>query len=148
MLLNQTVIYGLRAMSYLAYYEGKDPIRSQDLAKATCVPSHYLSKIMRRLTAAGIVSAQKGHHGGFQLARPSEKISFADIMNNLDFHFETDQCAFGWDECGTDQPCPLHPFWVDLKEKLQVWAEGSSLKDVVSQQDLPDFTGRCSRHGH
>ena len=63
MYLSRPAEYALRAMTYLARRESTKRIRTRDLAGAVDLPAPFLSKIMRKLTAAGILDAQKGHHG-------------------------------------------------------------------------------------
>ncbi|MBW2295571.1 MAG: Rrf2 family transcriptional regulator, partial [Deltaproteobacteria bacterium] len=68
MVLSQTAEYALRAMAWLATAPTREPVRAKDLSVATGIPSHYLSKVMRRLVLAGLLISQKGQGGGFLLA--------------------------------------------------------------------------------
>ena len=61
MYLNQTVEYGLRAMAQLAVAPNRNRISAEELACLTGIPRHYVSKIMRRLVEAGLVTSLKGH---------------------------------------------------------------------------------------
>ena len=69
--ISQTAEYALRAMSHLARPDAA-AMRAIDLARATQVPVHYLSKVLRRLVDAGLLHSQKGHGGGFVLARRAD----------------------------------------------------------------------------
>lgn len=131
MLLSQTSLYALRAMIELAYSYGELPVRSAELAEKTYVPPHYLSKIMRKLVKHGRVSAQKGHRGGFQLASAPEQITFLDILHAMDLETEEIPCAFGWEQCGSSNPCPLHDYWQQLNQNFLTWAEETTLADVL-----------------
>lgn len=131
MYLSRPAEYALRAMSYLARLDAPGRVRSRDIAAATDIPEPYLAKIMRRLTAAGLLDSQKGHHGGFLLARPPAQISFVDILRAVDFEPTADHCLFGWETCSAENPCPLHPEWSTLKETIEHWAETRTLADVL-----------------
>jgi Rrf2 family protein len=76
MYLSRPAEYGLRAMTYMARMPSSERVRTKDLSDFIDVPSPFLSKIMRKLTAAGILDAKKGHHGGFLLAKPATDIGF------------------------------------------------------------------------
>ncbi len=106
------------------------PIRAQDLSEVTNIPLPYLSKIMRRLVEAGLLRSQKGHGGGFKLAQPLAEVRFVDVLNAIDYAVEPSSCVFGWGQCSSTNPCPLHPFWKNLKDEFTQWAEHYTLADV------------------
>ncbi len=130
MRLTQTAEYALRVMALLAANPPDKPVRAKDLSEETGIPLHYLSKIMRRLVAAGLLNSQKGHGGGFILARPLSEIYFSDVLKAVNYDTEPAVCVFGWEECSEDKPCPLHFFWRDLKEYFSQWAEQHTLEEV------------------
>ncbi len=137
MRLTQTAEYAMRAVAYMASQPDDVSHRTQDLSKIAEIPSHYLSKIMRRLVTGGILLSQKGHGGGFTFAQPLDKIRFIDILNAVDYEVDSTVCMFGWGLCNQDEPCPLHGFWAVLKEHFKDWAERYTLKDVRELGGLP-----------
>ncbi|HFE47090.1 MAG TPA: transcriptional regulator, partial [Nannocystis exedens] len=84
MILNQTAEYAFRAMACLASSLGT-PLRARDLSTQSNIPPFYLSKVMRRLVVAGLVDSQRGHGGGFRLAKPPGAIRFFDILEAMDY---------------------------------------------------------------
>ncbi|RMF60835.1 MAG: Rrf2 family transcriptional regulator [Calditrichaeota bacterium] len=140
MRLNQTAEYALRVMAYLATQDNQEPIKSKELAKTTGIPLFYLSKIMRRLVVAGLVQSQKGHGGGFTLAKPRSEIHFIDIIQSVSSEFSTKRCVFGYARCGDENPCPLHPTWKILRNQILSWANKFTLEDVAKGEpiELPD----------
>ena len=133
MYLSRPAEYGLRAMTYIARMEPEKRIRTSDLAKAVGVPAPFLSKIMRRLTAVGILDAKKGHHGGFVLARLPAEVRFIDILRAVDFEPTADHCLFGLSNCDAQNPCPLHPEWSVLKGQIEQWARSHTLGDSLQK---------------
>lgn len=137
MCLTQTSEYALRAMVFLASVEGES-IRSKDLSHMSGIPIHYLSKIMRRLVVAGLVRSQKGHRGGFRLARLAKDIRFLDILMATGYEPEPDRCAFGWGNCDTVNPCPLHNRWNHLNSLIIEWATETRLSAVAQSPEELD----------
>lgn len=131
--LSQTAEYALRAMTRLAQAKDEPALRAADLAADTHVPVHYLSKVLRRLVAAGLLESQKGHGGGFTLKRAAEQIRFADVLDAMGEAPVEGHCAFGWGNCDSKRPCPLHPAWTVLNGALQDWASKTTLADVAGQ---------------
>lgn len=130
MLLPQTAEYALRAMAQLTMLPPGEPVRTADLARLAGIPESYLSKIMRRLVAKGLLSSEKGHHGGFKLSQPPEKVRFIDILRALDVELESNRCAFGRGECDKDHPCVLHPAFIQLREAHVAWATRTTLANL------------------
>lgn len=130
MILNQTVEYCLRAMAVLADAKPGTILRTTDLAEATGIPGQYLSKIMRRLVLARLVSSRRGHGGGFALAREPKEIRLADVLEAAGLELELDRCAFGWGTCSPESPCSLHPVWTRLNQSIAEWAADHTLADL------------------
>lgn len=78
-MISQTAEYALRAVVYLASNSGP-PISRSDIAKATCVPTDYLTKVLQELDRAEIVTAQRGPGGGYQLNVDPHDTSVYDVV--------------------------------------------------------------------
>lgn len=141
MLFNQTVMYALRAMNQLAVEYNECFVRSAKLAECTRVPPHYLSKVMRQLVMCELVVAQKGHRGGFRLARPPHEIHVVEVLEAMAVPIYALPCAFGWERCDSSNPCPLHWAWMDLTRSVREWAEKTTL-DQVEHSPMPQDVAR------
>lgn len=58
-------------------------VRVQDLAEKQTFSTHFLEQIFRNLRMAGIVRSVRGPGGGYELARPLNKISVTDVLAAL-----------------------------------------------------------------
>ena len=102
---SQTVEYALRAVVYLASKEGQGQT-TQQIAEKTKVPAGYLSKVLQGLARQGLVSAQRGLHGGFTLAKSSAELTIWDIVEAVDPIRRIRGCPLGLP--GHAKLCPLH----------------------------------------
>jgi Rrf2 family transcriptional regulator, iron-sulfur cluster assembly transcription factor len=127
MQLPRSAEYALRALAVIALRDGV--VSADEIASEATVPPHYLHKVLRRLTAAGILEARKGPGGGFSLARPANRIRVIDVLEATDAQL-ADDCAFGWGSCDARHPCPLHGTWSELKDAVDAWASKTTLADV------------------
>jgi len=132
MIVSQTAEYALRAMAWLATVPAGEPVRAVDLSACTGIPTHYLSKVLRRLVLADLLVSQKGQGGGFSLARPAEQIAFIDVLSAVDAYPTEGRCAFGWGTCDERHPCPLHDSWSRLNDQIREWAADTNLAEVAA----------------
>jgi Rrf2 family protein len=130
MILSQTSEYAIRAMSTVATIDQKAPISAKNLSAETGIPVHYLSKIMRKLVEKGLLSAEKGHRGGFTLAKTPQRIRIIDVIEAVEAHVPVKHCIFGWRACNSQDPCILHHRWSEVNDAFQRWARQTSLSDV------------------
>ncbi len=61
--------YGIRVLVTLAREAGSGPLSLAGIAKAEKLPHAYLEQLVGDLRRAGIVTATRGHAGGYRLAR-------------------------------------------------------------------------------
>lgn len=130
MILSQTSEYAIRAMSTLVTVDQKSPITAKDLSAQTDIPVHYLSKIMRKLVESGLLSAEKGHRGGFIMAKSPQRIRIIDVIESVEAAVPVKHCIFGWRACNSQDPCILHHRWSEVNDAFQSWARQTSLSDI------------------
>jgi Rrf2 family nitric oxide-sensitive transcriptional repressor len=105
-MISQTVEYALRAMVRLAEFEPGQAASSETLAMLTQAPAGYLSKVLRDLVVAGLVTSQRGPSGGFALARSASQITMLDVVNAVDEIPRIRECPLG--NPAHVKLCPLH----------------------------------------
>lgn len=103
---SQTIEYALRAVVYLARENPRGGTTAQ-IAAQTKVPKPYLHKVLRGLAKAGIVTLQRGIHGGATLARPPAELTILEVVNAVEPIHRIRECPLGLAAHGI-RLCPLH----------------------------------------
>jgi Rrf2 family protein len=130
MLLSQTAEYAIRATSWIVLHESDTAVRAKDISKNLGIPAPYLSKILRRLVEAEILTAAKGHQGGFKLARQSRRVRVLDVVEAVEDAIPARHCIFGWRTCSAKKPCVLHHRWSQVNDTFQEWLRTTTLADI------------------
>jgi len=76
--------YALRAVLELASSAGDRPRPVEELAQAQEIPVSFLKNILVQLRSAGVVRSRRGPDGGYQLARPADQLSLADVIRAVE----------------------------------------------------------------
>ena len=76
--------YALLALIYLARQKTTGYVSVDSIAQAQNIPPKFLEQIMLALKRAHYLHSTKGQFGGYQLAKPPEKISLAEIIRLFD----------------------------------------------------------------
>ena len=95
----------------------QDAIPAEDIANKLSIPKEFVSKILQSLTESGIVISKKGKSGGFSIAKDPKKIKLIDIVAAIDGLSMFKSCVLGFPNCDSNNPCPLHDKWGELRSK-------------------------------
>jgi FeS assembly SUF system regulator len=110
----------------------QDPDRLQTataLAEQTKLALPTVSKLLKQLQRAGLVTSTRGLRGGYQLARLATDISASDILDALEGPFAITDCASGEGHCGIEKSCRVGHAWQRLNLTIR-----RSLREVSLAQ--------------
>ena len=127
-MLNQTAIYAVRAMGFLAKQDQDTQILSSTIATDMKIPRNFLSKIINRLVQAGLVTAVRGRGGGVKLARPAPDIFLYEIVELFMKVNDFKKCFLGLNKC--DGSCGLHLRWKIISEQLEKMLHDTTVDQV------------------
>jgi len=134
-MLSRRAKYALKAMLALAADRGGEPLSVTDLAERANVPRSFLEQILSDLKRRNLLVSSRGKQGGFRLARPADKISFADVIRPIDGPLALAPCASRTayrpcPECGGLKPCILSKTLITVRDASAKILENTTLADV------------------
>src|SRR6201987_67607 len=94
-----------------------EPARVQTataLAEQTHIAAPTVSKLLKQLQRAGLVTSTRGLHGGYQLSRPATQISAAAILDALEGPLALTDCSVGHGQCEIEETCRVGRVWQRL----------------------------------
>jgi Rrf2 family protein len=153
--ITQQADYAIRAVLELALHSQDERIFSSEIARRQGIPAPFLTKILARLAAAGIVATQRGVNGGIRLTRPAEQVTLLQVVEAIDGPITLNRCVRNPRECARNTTCIVHPVWLkicaDLRAQLhschfarladdaRVSASGSAVFCPIDLQPLEAF---------
>ena len=84
MRLSRTIAYAIHATMYLAQSEPGRAVPCREMAQGGRMPERFLLQVLRNLVTHGVLRSTRGVDGGYSLARPSEQITFREIIEAFD----------------------------------------------------------------
>jgi FeS assembly SUF system regulator len=89
------------------------------LAGRTHIAAPTVSKLLKQLHRAGLLTSVRGLHGGYQLARPPAQITVAAILDALEGPITLTDCSGGPGQCGIEHHCRVASVWQRLNLALR-----------------------------
>jgi Rrf2 family transcriptional regulator, iron-sulfur cluster assembly transcription factor len=126
--------FAVTAMVDLAMRGGKSPVTLAAISERQKISLSYLEQLFGKLRRNKIVESVRGPGGGYYLARPSSKISIAEIVVAVDEPLDATKCGGKGDCHGENQQCLTHDLWMGLNERIYSYLEEVSLQQMVDSQ--------------
>ena len=133
-MITRTATHALRAMIVLADQPPDTFAGAGAIAKAIRAPQNYLGKLLQQLSREGLVDSQKGHGGGFRLARPPAKITLFDVVEPIEQVSRRQGCFLGNLLCSKETACAVHGDWTKVLGTYLDFLQNTTLADVLVGQ--------------
>ncbi len=135
--ISRKIDYGLRAMIHLAGLPAGKIASLQDLSVTLHLPREFLAKILKILTAKGLVRSSRGAHGGYQLARPARDISFLEVIEAVEGPVQLNVCLDHKDRCDVSAGCTMYDIWKVGQDRMLEVYRRTSLGQLASEPTEP-----------
>lgn len=104
---------------------------ARDIAAQTHLALPTVSKLLKRLTAAGLLMSTRGVSGGYRLKRPAADISVASVIYALDEQRGLTECSMQQDACALHRVCHIQNNWRSISAAIESALESVSLEALA-----------------
>lgn len=127
--------YGTVVMTYMAQEPGR--VRSApEISTAVGLELPTVSKLLKLLLHAKLLTSQRGSKGGYGLAHAPEDISVADIIDAIEGHpMGLTECSSVPGLCVHEVYCSIRANWQRISQSVREILEGVTLAELA--QPLP-----------
>lgn len=133
-MLSKTAEYALRAVVAIAKVEEERPVLAREISSKGHIPNKYLSKVLRDLVHAGVLSSTRGIGGGFRLKKRAGKLKLIDVVKPFDDIPARSRCPLGHAKCTDDSPCAMHDQWRPVKEAFRTLLDDTTIAQLVEKE--------------
>jgi len=127
--------YALRAMVVLAFNYKKGPVQIHEISQREHIPEKFLEQILLGLKKSGLLQSKRGIGGGYNLIRPPDKISLAEVIRTIDGPLAPLGCVskMAHINCPEEKNCGLQSVMLDVRNSIAKILEGISFADVCKR---------------
>lgn len=101
------------------------------LADDTGLTLPTVGKLLKMLSAGGLLLSQQGRNGGYRLARTANEISLADIIEAIDGPIAMTECFTVDHDCDREANCGLRPHWQAINQSVRQLLDSTSLAALI-----------------
>ena len=116
-----------------------------EVAERTRLGLPTVSKLLKCFHRAGLVASTRGMHGGYQLARPANRISAAAIIDAVEGPVAITECSGNHSACDLETSCSTGNAWQRINGAIRRSLDEISLAQLAGQESVavwrPELSG-------
>ncbi len=125
--------FAVTAMLDLALNGAAGPVTLAGISERQKISLSYLEQLFGKLRRRALVESVRGPGGGYNLARPAERMTVAEIMQAVEEQIDSTQCG-GRENCHDNTRCMTHDLWEELNATVYGFLAGVTLAQLVERQ--------------
>lgn len=142
-MLSQKTRYSIRALQHLADRYGEGLVPLAEIVEKQNIPAKFLTVILSELGRIGIVHAQRGKDGGYELALPPVDIRYGDIVRLTRGSLALVPCASRYahekcKNCVEESECRLRSLMLTVRDETAAILDSITLADKIEPAPLFD----------
>ncbi len=134
--LSKLTDYATVILSHMAREDGRVH-GAIEVAAATGIALPTVSKILKQLSKAGVLSSQRGPKGGYALRRSPHRISVASVISALEGPIALTECSASLKSCEQAAGCRIQGNWNLLNQRVALALESVTLADLIAPCQPP-----------
>ncbi|MEN3010993.1 MAG: Rrf2 family transcriptional regulator [Candidatus Bipolaricaulaceae bacterium] len=132
---SEGVALAFHALARLAQAEGR--LSAAGIAAQLGASPAHVAKVLQVLVRAKLVTAKRGPHGGYALARPPEEIRLLEVYEAVEGELRRDGCVFSHPVCA-GQGCLFGDLVEGIRARLRAELSGRTLAEAVGRPPRGD----------
>lgn len=134
MFFSRELDYALRILRALAKNE---LLATKQICEVEYIPQPYTYKILKKLEKAGLVKGQRGTNGGYQLAKPNDKITMYDVYIAIEKDLYINECfkpecICPHNSCG--KSCLIHVEMTKMQKQLTEMLKQRNIDEILTSK--------------
>lgn len=121
--------YAIMVMVELGAQQGRI-VSAQELAERTHLELPTVSKVLKQLGRAGLVSSFRGINGGYMMEKDAAGTSVAEVIEAIEGPIAMTECSVEEGLCSQEALCTLRSNWQRISSAVARAMQGVSLAEM------------------
>jgi Rrf2 family iron-sulfur cluster assembly transcriptional regulator len=140
MRLSSKAHYAVRAILDLAQHQHQGPVSIQAIAQRQAISRPYLEQLFAKLRRGQVIRSIRGANGGYLLARPSDQVSLAEILDLVEEQLDPTPCFAGKRDCRSMAECKTRHIWRRFGEHVRLFLKSVTLEHLLIEDGRAPLT--------
>ncbi|VAX37530.1 hypothetical protein MNBD_UNCLBAC01-442 [hydrothermal vent metagenome] len=142
---NRKIEYALISLKHMG---GKIPgqlTSAKEICELYQTPFDPTARVLQIMAQKGILQAEQGAHGGYQIIKDLTKISLRELSDMLIGPIEITNCVQGeYDQCGISDTCQIIAPMLDLNHRINDFFTTIMLNDLIEAKTIKRNKSKAS----
>jgi Rrf2 family protein len=135
-MLSKKTKYGLKALTFIARQEDREPVQIAVIAESENISKKYLESILLTLKKNGVLGSKKGKGGGYYLLKNPEDVAMSGVMRVLEGPIAMIPCVSlnfyeKCDDCPDENACSVHRLMIEVRDNTLKIFNNTKLSDLI-----------------
>ena len=134
--INRKVEYALIALKHLSHaYQGQ-LVSAKEICDIYKTPFDTTSRVMQIMAQHGILKAELGAHGGYQIIKDLSKVSFHELVETVLGPVQIADCFHGnYSHCDLTAGCNVIAPMLNLNERMVGLFKTITVKELIASRN-------------
>lgn len=132
--LSRKIEYALMALKYMSQKIPGELTTAKEVSEAFQTPFDATARVMQIMAGKGILKAEQGASGGYQITRDLAKTSVYDLYEALEGPTGLVKCIHKSEPCDISEKCNIVSPLTHLNKKLVEFYKDINLKELLVEK--------------
>lgn len=128
--LSKLTDYATVILSFIAQDDSR-VFSAMEIASATGIAAPTVSKLLKLLVNAKVLTSTRGAKGGYTLAKQAQHISLVSVISAVEGPIALTECSISEKNCTQASGCHIHGNWQIINRTIHNALAGVSLADML-----------------
>ncbi len=137
--INRKIEYALIAIKHMRHAYPGQLISAKDICDTYKTPFDTTSRVLQIMVQHGIVQAEHGAHGGYQIVKDLSKISLLELVNMIEGPVEIANCFHGnYSHCELTADCNVISPMLNLNARMSELFKTITIRELIESRHSGD----------
>ncbi len=134
--INRKLEYALISLRHMSGKSQGQLTSAKEICDLYHTPFDPTSRVLQIMAQNGVLHAEQGAHGGYQVIKDLSKVSILDLTQMIEGPIQIVNCFHGnYSHCDITSSCNVIAPMLNLNEKIGVFFKTINVKELISSRN-------------